>query len=107
MNPEEIDRLTLPYKGKQVSLSKLFSLGLAGDTSAKGKLLDRENNNITKLAVKSMTEMWDFAQDINAMKDEAKNKTEKKQSKQPPKQEDPFNDKKVDTDQPIEQLLDV
>ena len=107
MNPEEIDRLTLPYKGKQVSLSKLFSLGLAGDTSAKGKLLDRENNNITKLAVKSMNEMWDFVQDINAMKDEAKNKTEKKQSQQSPKQEDPFNDKKVDTDQPIEQLLDV
>lgn len=107
MTPEEIDRLTLPYQGKQVSLSKLFSLGLAGITSAKGKLLDRENNNITKLAVKSMTEMWDFAQDINAMKADAKKKTEKKQPQQPPKQEDPFKDKKVDTDQPIEQLLDV
>lgn len=109
MSPDEIDRLTLPYKGKQVSLAKLFSLGLAGDSKAKAKLLDRENNNVTKLAVKSMTDMWDFSKDIEAMKineqTEIKaNKSQEEKAKQAALnkvqkgKKDPFEDKKVESE---------
>lgn len=97
MSPAEIEKLTLSYKGKQVALSKLFSLGLAGDLAAKGKLLDRDNNNLTKLAVKSMTDMWDFASEISAMKSEANDKVKAKK--------DPFANKKVETAVPKEGKL--
>lgn len=108
MSPTEIEKLTLSYKGKQVALSKLFSLGLAGDLAAKGKLLDRDNNNVTKLAVKSMTDMWDFASEISAMKSEANDKVKAKKDKEKKEkqaavnkvqqsQKDPFADKKVET----------
>ena len=106
MSPTEIEKLTLSYKGKQVALSKLFSLGLAGDLAAKGKLLDRDNNNVTKLAVKSMTDMWDFASEISAMKSEANDKVKAKKDKEKKEkqttvnkvqqsQKDPFADKKL------------
>lgn len=116
MSPTEIEKLTLSYKGKQVALSKLFSLGLAGDLAAKGKLLDRDNNNVTKLAVKSMTDMWDFASEISAMKSEANDKVKAKKDKEKKKkqttvnkvqqsQKDPFADKKVETAVPKEGKL--
>lgn len=116
MSPTEIEKLTLSYKGKQVALSKLFSLGLAGDLAAKGKLLDRDNNNVTKLAVKSMTDMWDFASEISAMKSEANDKVKAKKDKQKKEkqttvnkvqqsQKDPFADKKVETAVPKEGKL--
>ena len=111
MSPEEIDRLTLPYKGKQVSLAKLFSLGLAGDSKAKAKLLDRENNNVTKLAVKSMTDMWDFSKDIEAMKinEQTEIKARKDQEEKAKQaalnkvqkdKKDPFEDKRVKSKDP-------
>lgn len=116
MSPTEIEKLTLSYKGKQVALSKLFSLGLAGDLAAKGKLLDRDNNNVTKLAVKSMTDMWDFASEISAMKSEANDKVKAKKDKEKKEkqttvnkvqqsQKDPFADKKVETAVPKEGKL--
>lgn len=116
MSPTEIEKLTLSYKGKQVTLSKLFSLGLAGDLAAKGKLLDRDNNNVTKLAVKSMTDMWDFASEISAMKSEANDKVKAKKDKEKKEkqttvnkvqqsQKDPFADKKVETAVPKEGKL--
>lgn len=116
MSPTEIEKLTLSYKGKQVALSKLFSLGLAGDLAAKGKLLDRDNNNVTKLAVKSMTDMWDFANEISAMKSEANEKVKTKKDKEKKEkqaavnkvqqsQKDPFADKKVETAVPKEGKL--
>lgn len=116
MSPTEIEKLTLSYKGKQVALSKLFSLGLAGDLAAKGKLLDRDNNNVTKLAVKSMTDMWDFASEISVMKSEANEKVKAKKDKEKKKkqaavnkvqqsQKDPFADKKVETAVPKEGKL--
>lgn len=116
MSPTEIEKLTLSYKGKQVALSKLFSLGLAGDLAAKGKLLDRDNNNVTKLAVKSMTDMWDFASEISAMKSEANEKVKTKKDKEKKEkqttvnkvqqsQKDPFADKKVETALPKEGKL--
>lgn len=116
MSPTEIQKLTLSYKGKQVALSKLFSLGLAGDLAAKGKLLDRDNNNVTKLAVKSMTDMWDFASEISAMKSEANEKVKTKKDKEKKEkqaavnkvqqsQKDPFADKKVETAVPKEGKL--
>ena len=116
MSPTEIEKLTLSYKGKQVALSKLFSLGLAGDLAAKGKLLDRDNNNVTKLAVKSMTDMWDFASEISAMKSEANDKVKAKKDKKKKEkqttvnkvqqsQKDPFADKKVETAVPKEGKL--
>ena len=87
----------------------MFSLGLAGDSKAKAKLLDRENNNVTKLAVKSMTDMWDFSKDIEAMK--INEQTEIKASKDQEEKakqaalnkvqkgkKDPFEDKKVESD---------
>lgn len=116
MSPTEIEKLTLSYKGKQVALSKLFSLGLAGDLAAKGKLLDRDNNNVTKLAVKSMTDMWDFASEISAMKSEANEKVKTKKDKEKKEkqaavnkvqqsQKDPFADKKVEATVPKEGKL--
>lgn len=116
MSPTEIEKLTLSYKGKQVALSKLFSLGLAGDLAAKGKLLDRDNNNVTKLAVKSMTDMWDFASEISAMKSEANEKVKAKKDKEKKEkqaavnkvqqsQKDPFDDKKVEAVVPKEGKL--
>ena len=116
MSPTEIEKLTLSYKGKQVALSKLFSLGLAGDLAAKGKLLDRDNNNVTKLAVKSMTDMWDFASEISAMKSEANEKVKAKKDKEKKEkqaavnkvqqsQKDPFDDKKVEAAVPKEGKL--
>lgn len=116
MSPAEIEKLTLSYKGKQVALSKLFSLGLAGDLAAKGKLLDRDNNNLTKLAVKSMTDMWDFASEISAMKSEANDKVKAKKDKEKKEkqaavnkvqqsQKDPFANKKVETAVPKEGKL--
>lgn len=116
MSPTEIEKLTLSYKGKQVALSKLFSLGLSGDLAAKGKLLDRDNNNVTKLAVKSMTDMWDFASEISAMKSEANEKVKTKKDKEKKEkqaavnkvqqsQKDPFADKKVETAVPKEGKL--
>ena len=116
MSPTEIEKLTLSYKGKQVALSKLFSLGLAGDLAAKGKLLDRDNNNVTKLAVKSMTDMWDFASEISAMKSEANDKVKAKKDKEKKEkqttvnkvqqsQKDPLADKKVETAVPKEGKL--
>lgn len=116
MSPTEIEKLTLSYKGKQVALSKLFSLGLAGDLAAKGKLLDRDNNNVTKLAVKSMTDMWDFASEISAMKSEANDKVKAKKDKEKKEkqaavnkvqqsQKDPFADDKVETAVPKEGKL--
>ncbi len=116
MSPTEIEKLTLSYKGKQVALSKLFSLGLAGDLAAKGKLLDRDNNNVTKLAVKSMTDMWDFASEISAMKSEANDKVKAKKDKEKKEkqaavnkvqqsQKDPFADKKVEAAVPKEGKL--
>ena len=116
MSPTEIEKLTLSYKGKQVALSKLFSLGLAGDLAAKGKLLDRDNNNVTKLAVKGMTDMWDFASEISAMKSEANEKVKTKKDKEKKEkqaavnkvqqsQKDPFADKKVETAVPKEGKL--
>lgn len=116
MSPTEIEKLTLSYKGKQVALSKLFSLGLAGDLAAKGKLLDRDNNNVTKLAVKSMTDMWDFASEISAMKSETNDKVKAKKDKEKKEkqaavnkvqqsQKDPFADKKVETAVPKEGKL--
>ncbi|QLL68647.1 hypothetical protein GTO82_07260 [Lactobacillus johnsonii] len=116
MSPTEIEKLTLSYKGKQVALSKLFSLGLAGDLAAKGKLLDRDNNNVTKLAVNSMTDMWDFASEISAMKSEANDKVKAKKDKEKKEkqaavnkvqqsQKDPFADKKVETAVPKEGKL--
>lgn len=116
MSPTEIEKLTLSYKGKQVALSKLFSLGLAGDLAAKGKLLDRDNNNVTKLAVKSMTDMWDFASEISAMKSEANEKVKTKKDKEKKEKQaavnkvqqsrkDPFADKKVETAVPKEGKL--
>ncbi|MEY8531582.1 ERF family protein [Lactobacillus taiwanensis] len=116
MSPAEIEKLTLSYKGKQVALSKLFSLGLAGDLAAKGKLLDRDNNNVTKLAVKSMTDMWDFASEISAMKSEANDKVKAKKDKEKKEkqaavnkvqqsQKDPFANKKVETAVPKEGKL--
>lgn len=116
MSPAEIEKLTLSYKGKQVALSKLFSLGLAGDLAAKGKLLDRDNNNVTKLAVKNMTDMWDFASEISAMKSEANDKVKAKKDKEKKEkqaavnkvqqsQKDPFANKKVETAVPKEGKL--
>lgn len=116
MSPTEIEKLTLSYKGKQVALSKLFSLGLAGDLAAKGKLLDRDNNNVTKLAVKSMTDMWDFASEISAMKSEANDKVKAKKDKEKKEkqaavnkvqqsQKDPFAGRKVENAVPKEGKL--
>lgn len=92
MAPKEVEGLTIAYGKKRKPLVEVSAMAMAGDEQAQQILASKENKPATKIAIKSITKMYKFAENLLAKKDMAEKKINESNSvdKKVIHKEDPF-----------------
>ena len=84
--------MTIAYGKKRKPLVEVSAMAMAGDEQAQQILASKENKPATKIAIKSITKMYKFAENLLAKKDMAEKKINESNSvdKKVIHKEDPF-----------------
>ena len=72
--PGEISTIKVVYHNKRVPITEVYSKALAGDEDASAMLKDKSNPAKVKVAIKSITAMWDFSKNITEKQNEENEK---------------------------------
>ena len=86
MSPKEVSTIKVVYNGKRRDLVEVAALAMAGDATAQDILKDKNNPVKTKLAIKSLTKMYDFSKIVNKKKDAEKTRLTKEAEKEAAKE---------------------
>lgn len=74
--PDELQGIKVAYGNKRRDLVEVTAMAMAGDELAKQVISDKGNPAKTKIAIKSITKMYKFAENLIDKKDKAKNKSQ-------------------------------
>lgn len=74
--PNELQGIKVAYGNKKRDLVEVTAMAMAGDELAKQVISDKGNPAKTKIAIKSITKMYKFAENLIDKKDKAKNKSQ-------------------------------
>lgn len=89
LSPSELSGIQVVYEHKKRDLVEVIAMAMAGDELAKQIIADKDNPVKTKLAIKSITKMYKFAENLIDKKSTAKEKlaTAEKKEQEAKKQE--------------------
>ena len=89
LSPSELSGIKVVYQQKKRDLVEVIAMAMAGDELAKQIIADKDNPVKTKLAIKSITKMYKFSEDLIDKKSTAKEKlvTAEKKEQEAKKQE--------------------
>ena len=74
LSPSELSGIKVVYQQKKRDLVEVIAMAMAGDELAKQIIADKDNPVKTKLAIKSITKMYKFSEDLIDKKSTAKEK---------------------------------
>ena len=77
MSPTELKTVTIMYDGKRKPITEVYAKALAGDELAKEVITDKSNSVNTKLAIKSISSVYEFNEELLGLKDKEKEEIEK------------------------------
>lgn len=83
-SPAQIATMKLVYHSKRVPITDIYAKAMAGDEDASAILKDKKNPAKVKIAIKSITSMWDYSKKIaeSQQKEEEQEKKETELDKQ-------------------------
>lgn len=83
MTPKELKGMTINYDGKRKDLTEVFAMAMAGDELAKQVIKGKDNSVNTKIAIKSISAIYDFSKKLmdDRNKEKAKQDAEDKKIK--------------------------
>ena len=84
MTPKELKGMTINYDGKRRDLTEVFAMAMAGDELAKQVIKGKGNSVNTKIAIKSISAIYDFSKKLmdDRNKEQAKQDAEDKKIKE-------------------------
>lgn len=84
MTPQELKGMTINYDGKRKNLTEVFAMAMAGDELAKQVIKEKDNSVNTKIAIKSISAIYDFSKKLmdDRNKEKAKQDAEDKKIKE-------------------------
>lgn len=84
MTPKELKGMTINYDGKRKDLTEVFAMAMAGDELAKQVIKGKGNSVNTKIAIKSISAIYDFSKKLmdDRNKEKAKQDAEDKKIKE-------------------------
>lgn len=84
MTPKELKGMTINYDGKRKDLTEVFAMAMAGDELAKQVIKGKGNSVNTKIAIKSISAIYDFSKKLmdDRNKEQAKQDAEDKKIKE-------------------------
>lgn len=84
MTPKELKGMTINYDGKRKDLTEVFAMAMAGDELAKQVIKEKDNSVNTKIAIKSISAIYDFSKKLmdDRNKEKAKQDAEDKKIKE-------------------------
>lgn len=103
MTPQELKGMTINYDGKRKDLTEVFAMAMAGDELAKQVIKDKDNSVNAKIAIKSISAIYEFSKGLLKDRDKEKAKQEAQDAedqkireivdgkKDPTKKKDPFD----------------
>lgn len=74
VSPNQLAGLTIMYDGKRTDLSTVYAKALAGDVLAKQVIKDKGNSVNTKVAIKSISSIYEFNKKLADMGEQEKEK---------------------------------
>lgn len=77
--PDELQGIKVAYGNKRRDLVEVVAMAMAGDELAKQVISDKGNPAKTKIAIKSITKMYKFAENLIDQKDKAESKQQAKE----------------------------
>lgn len=83
MTPKELKGMTINYDGKRKDLTEVFAMAMDGDELAKQVIKEKDNSVNTKIAIKSISAIYDFSKKLmdDRNKEKAKQDAEDKKIK--------------------------
>lgn len=100
MTPQELKGMTITYDGKRKDLTEVFAKAMAGDELAKQVIKDKDNSVNAKIAIKSISAIYEFSKGLLKDRDKEKSKQDAEDQKireivdgkkDPTKKKDPFD----------------
>ena len=76
MTPRELKGMTIAYNGKRKDLTEVFAMAMAGDELAKQVIKDKDNSVNAKIAIKSISAIYEFSKGLLKDRDKEKAKQE-------------------------------
>lgn len=76
MSPTELKAVTVVYDGKRRPIEEVYAKALAGDELAKEVITDKSNSVNTKLAIKSISSVYEFNEELLKLKEKEKKEIE-------------------------------
>ena len=76
MTPRELKGMTINYDGKRKDLTEVFAMAMAGDELAKQVIKDKDNSVNAKIAIKSISAIYEFSKGLLKDRDKEKAKQE-------------------------------
>lgn len=81
MTPKELKGMTINYDGKRKDLTEVFAMAMAGDELAKQVIKGKDNSVTTKIAIKSISAIYDYSKGLMEDRDKEKSKQEAENKK--------------------------
>ena len=73
--------MTINYDGKRKDLTEVFAMAMAGDELAKQVIKEKDNSVTTKIAIKSISAIYDYSKGLMEDRDKEKSKQEAENKK--------------------------
>lgn len=81
MPPKELKGMTINYDGKRRDLTEVFAMAMAGDELAKQVIKGKGNSVNTKIAIKSISAIYDFSKKLMDEREKEKTKQDAEDKK--------------------------
>lgn len=81
MTPKELKGMTITYDGKRKDLTEVFAMAMAGDELAKQVIKDKDNSVNAKIAIKSISAIYEFSKGLLKDRDKEKSKQDAEDQK--------------------------
>ncbi|MCZ4016659.1 ERF family protein [Lactobacillus crispatus] len=81
MTPKELKGMTINYDGKRKDLTEVFAMAMAGDELAKQVIKDKGNSVNAKIAIKSISAIYEFSKGLLKDRDKEKSKQDAEDQK--------------------------
>lgn len=106
MTPNELKGVTINYDGKQTDLVEVFAKAMAGDELAKQVIKEKDNSVNTKIAIKSISDIYNLSKKLmdEREKEKAKQDAEKQKIKELVDGKKESNEKDAKFDDPFAKL---
>ena len=73
--------MTINYDGKRKDLTEVFAMAMAGDELAKQVIKDKDNSVNAKIAIKSISAIYEFSKGLLKDRDKEKSKQDAEDQK--------------------------